>query len=271
MKFKDILVHIDNSHQCTNRLQLAVKLANEHKAHLTGVYIVSHIPYTYHDEPMARSEGEARAIFTQMADDAGIKTAWISVDRATVGGSMVDMLNYYAHTKDLIIVGQTDPGRQLDDDLPPDMPQRIVVGAGRPVLVVPYTGKFNSIGKRVILAWKAGRVSARAVNDALPLLLNAKEVIVVSIVAPGEQQRAEAETRETIFTNLERHSIQVREVKIVMEGVPVANLLMNYAWENSCDLIVTGVFYWKSRLKHDLGPVANVFFKQMTLPVLMSY
>ncbi len=271
MKFKDILVHIDNSYQCANRLQLAIRLAKEHSAHLTGAYIISHIPYAYQEDSMERNEAAAQGMFTRMTGEAGISAEWLSVDWATVGASMIDMLNHYTHAKDLVIVGQTDSGKLPDDGIPPDLPQRTVVGAGRPVLVVPYTGTFNSIGKRVIVAWKAGRVSARAVNDALPFLLNAEEVIVVSIVTPDEQLRTTAETGENIVTNLERHAINVREVKIVMEGVPVANLLMNYAWEHSCDLIVTGVYYRKTRLKHDLGPVANVFLDQMTLPVLMSY
>ena len=269
--FKDILVHIDNSQQCAYRLQLAIKLAREHEAYLTGVYIISHIPYAYLEERLERDEVVTQALFEQMTGEAGIRAEWLSVDWATVGVSVADMLNYHAHTKDLVIVGQTDPGMQLNDNLPPDLPQRIIVGAGRPVLVVPYTEKFSSIGKRVILAWKAGRVSARAVNDALPFLLNAEEVVVVSIMAPGEQQRAEAVPYDSICANLERHAIKVREVQIVMERIPVANLLMNFAWENACDMIVTGVYYRKTRWKFDLGPVANDFLHHMTLPVLMTY
>ena len=271
MKFKDILVHIDNSPQSAHRLQLAITLAGEHGAHLTGAYIIPHIPYAHQEERMERDEGVTQTLFEQMTGAAGIGAEWLSVDWATVGVSVADMLNYHAHTKDLVIVGQTDSGMPPDEHLPPDLPQRIIVGAGRPVLVVPYTETSSSIGKRVILAWKAGRVSARAVNDALPFLLNAEEVIVMSIVTPGEQQVGVAGSNESICANLERHAIRVREVQIVMERIPVANLLMNYAWENACDMIVTGVYYRKTRWKFDLGPVANDFLQQMTLPVLMSY
>ena len=271
MKFKDILVHIDNSIQSAHRLQLAITLAGEHGAHLTGVYIIPHIPYAHQEERMERDEGVTQTLFEQMTGAAGIGAEWLSVDWATVGVSVADMLNYHAHTKDLVIVGQTDSGMPPDEHLPPDLPQRIIVGAGRPVLVVPYTETSSSIGKRVILAWKAGRVSARAVNDALPFLLNAEEVIVMSIVTPGEQQGGVAGSNESIYANLERHAIKVREVQIVMERIPVANLLMNYAWENACDMIVTGVYYRKTRWKLDLGPIANDFLQQMTLPVLMSY
>lgn len=41
MEFKDILVHLDNSPHCTTRLELAIKLAGEHKTQLSGLYVIS--------------------------------------------------------------------------------------------------------------------------------------------------------------------------------------------------------------------------------------
>ncbi|MGI9304899.1 MAG: universal stress protein, partial [Gammaproteobacteria bacterium] len=37
---KDILVHMDNSKQCESRLRVALDLAMQHDAHLTGLYIM---------------------------------------------------------------------------------------------------------------------------------------------------------------------------------------------------------------------------------------
>ena len=42
------------------------------------------------------------------------------------------------------------------------------MAAGRPVLVVPYAGNFETVGKRILMAWT--REANRALNDALPLL-----------------------------------------------------------------------------------------------------
>ena len=36
---------------------------------------------------------------------------------------------------------------------------------GRPVLYVPYAGRFEDCGKRVLVAWNASREAARAVMD----------------------------------------------------------------------------------------------------------
>ena len=270
MKFKDILVHIDNSPQCANRLELALKLAREHGAQLTGLYVITHPPYAPQDEQMKYDEDQAKAMFELKTGGTDVKAEWSSVDWATVGLDMAEVLNYYAHSKDLIIVGQIDPGKK-QWGVPPDLPQRIIMGAGRPVLVVPYAGTFDSVGKRVIVAWKAGRASARAVNDALPFLLNAEEVFALSIKDPDAQQWFETGTEGGIRTNLERHAIKVKETHITMKSIPVANLLMDYAWEHSCDLIVMGVYAQNHRGKYDLGPVAKGFFDHMTLPVLMAH
>ena len=269
MKFKDILVHIDNSPQCANRLDLALKLAVEHGAHLTGLYVVIHPPYAPRAERMKTDEAQARAMFERQAGAAKIGAEWFAADWGTVGVTMVEVINFYAHTKDLVIVGQTDPSVQ-PWDVPADLPQQIVVGAGRPVLIVPYSGSFASVGRRPIVAWKAGRLSARAVNDARPFLLNAEEVFVLSISGPSEPLD-ETGTADNIRVNLERNGIKVREDRIVMQTIPIANLLMTYAWENSCDLIVMGVYAQKSRGGYDLGPVAKDFLNNMTLPVLMSH
>ena len=270
MKFKDILVHIDNSPQCANRLGLAIQLAREHGALLTGLYVVIHPPYAPRAERMRDDETQAQAMFARLTASSGIDTEWFSADWGTVGVSMVEVINFYAHTKDLVVVGQTDPSVQ-PWDVPADLPQQIVMGAGRPVLVVPYSGNFASVGKRAIVAWKSGRVSARAVNDALPFLVNSQEVFVISIGAPGEFKKDDTGSTASIRVNLQRHGISVKEDHIVMQSIPIANLLMTYAWENSCDLIVMGVFPQKSRGKTDLGPVAKDFFEHMTLPVLMSH
>lgn len=268
MKFKDILVHIDNSPQCANRLELAIRLAKEHDAHLTGLFVIVHQPYATQSVRVKEYEEQAQAAFLLKTGEADIRAEWITADWATVGVDMAEVINFHAHTKDLIIVGQTDP-RAQQWDAPPDLPQQIVVGAGRPVLVVPYAGVFRTVGKRAIVAWKTGRAAARAVNDALPFLLNAEEVFVLSISDPREAQKLETEA-DSIRANLERHAIKVKEDHFVIETIPIASILMNYAWENSCDLIVMGVYAKKSRGKYDLGPVAKDFFNYMTLPVLMS-
>ena len=269
MNFKDILVHIDPSQQCAARLDLAVNLAARHKAHLTGIYVVTHTPYAPEDETLVQKAADLEAMFQRKTADAGISAEWFPVDWGIAGVDMVQIINYYTHEKDLIIIGQTDRSAQTGD-IPSDLPERVIMGSGRPVLVVPYVGTFNAVGERVIVAWKAGRASARAVNDAMPFLLNAKEVRVLSIKTPDELETPVRRPDCAICKHLQRYDINVKEENLVTADIPVANILMNYAWENGCDIIVMGAYAHMARGTANLGPVAKQLFDHMTLPVLMS-
>ena len=60
--------------------------------------------------------------------------------------------------------------------------------AGRPVLVVPSAAEFLRLNS-VVIAWKDTREARRAVNDALPLLHKAREVIVVELLDEGARTK----------------------------------------------------------------------------------
>lgn len=269
MNLKDILVHIDDSPQCATRLDLAINLAKEHGAHLTGLYVIIHPHYAPQHETKKQLAAAAEEKFRLATENAGLSVEWILADWGIVGVGITEIINHYAHLKDLIIVGQTNRDR-LRGDLPADLPERIVFGSGRPVLVVPYAGKFITVGTRAIVAWRGGRASARAVNDALPLLLNSEKIHVLSIKTSGSQQPLEAPGSD-ICTHLSRYGLTCSGEDIVSTDIPVANILMNFAWDKGCDLLVVGVYAHSSGRALKLGPVARQLLNDMTLPVLMSH
>jgi len=270
MNFKDILVHIDCSQQYLNRLELAIRLAREHGAQLTGLYVVSHQMYKPEQEGLSHRIAEAEEMFRLKTARENVNSHWLCADWPVAGISMVEVLNYYAHSKDLVIVGQTSRSH-MEKDFPRDLPERVVLGAGRPVLVVPFAGSFPSVGERVIVAWKPGRASARAVNDAMPFLLAAKEVCMLDIRTPDDPGMQAIAPKEDIAGNLRLHGIRVKEEHLVTGNIPAATILMNYGWENGCDLIVMGAYSSSSRGTVNLGSVANEMLDHMTLPVLMSH
>ena len=46
------------------------------------------------------------------------------------------------------------------------------MAVGRPVLVVPYAGAFETVGRCVLIAWDGTREAIRAMNDAMPVLMS---------------------------------------------------------------------------------------------------
>ena len=136
MKFKDILVHIDTRSTCQSRLRVAIHLAQQHRARLTGLFVIPH-PYfaSRHIDVKEQSDG-ARQHFEQTLAKTGLESEWICVDSLQSNLELSHAVNLYAHYHDLLVVSQTDFSNP-DRTIPPDLPERTVLGSGRPVLIVP--------------------------------------------------------------------------------------------------------------------------------------
>jgi nucleotide-binding universal stress UspA family protein len=171
---------------------------------------------------------------------------------------------------DLVIVGQTDPedaeakgGENFAEDL--------VMASGRPVLVMPYAGRCEPLGERVLVAWDGSREASRAVHDALPLLLRATRVTVASVTKDGTPPSWPRPDID-IVDALARHGVKVDAVRLVGDSDETAgNALLSYGDDAGYDLVVMGAYghaRWQERM---LGGVTRTMFESMTVPVLMSH
>ena len=48
------------------------------------------------------------------------------------------------------------------------------------MLCVPAVGRFETVGRRILVAWNVSREATRAVHDALPFLCRAEHVRLVN-------------------------------------------------------------------------------------------
>lgn len=266
MSLKEILVVLDNAPQCAARLELAVALAGRHHASLAGLYVITHPFYEpAHDDAQARS-AEVRQLFDSVTGAAGIAARWIGEDWKVVGVSVAEVVNLHAHYVDLVVVGQDQPGG-ADSGVPHDLPERVVMGAGRPVLIVPYTGRHLQMEERPLISWKGGRESTRAVNDALPLLQQARDVCVLEVNAGAAGSGA----GNRLCAHLAAHGITAHAKEAVTTDISVGDLLLNrIATEGSTLLVMGGTA--PGRLgSSSLGEVARHILRHMTVPVLMSH
>lgn len=275
MAIKDLVVHIDNSQACEKRLHAAIQLAQRHEAHLTGLYIMRPLadlmmypvePIGGHvrdviRKPLLEAKDKVRAMFETATDHAGVVAEWREAEEATTGA-----LNLSARHADLVILGQYQASDDADKN--EGLAGRILLGSGRPCLVVPYIGIQKTFGKRVLVAWNGCRESARAVNDALPMLQDAD---IVSILAVDPPHREGAIPCADISLHLARHGVKAEAMSRTAADVDVGTLLLSHAVDLGADLLVMGA-YGHSRLSEMmLGGVTRTILKQMTVPVLMSH
>jgi nucleotide-binding universal stress UspA family protein len=280
MPLKDLLVVVDHGRSCPVRIDLAARLAQDFGAHLTGLYVAA-LPYVQAavlvefpadvrgmQEHAAREAADhARTLFAEGVERAspGLTSEWREVE-----GDVAEVASLHARYADMAVIGQTDP-----DEAPlgaaPDLPERLILGAGRPVLVVPYAGRFASVGARVLLAWNASREATRAANDALPLLQRASYVRVLSVnPRPSPAGHGEIPGAD-IALHLARHGVQAEVSSISTDDVAVDDMLLSQAADAGADLIVMGG-YGHSRLGElVLGGATRHILRQITVPVFMSH
>src|SRR5690606_14001873 len=125
--------------------------------------------------------------------------------------------------------------------------------------------------ERPLIGWNASREAARAVRDALPLLVKAGTATVL-VVNPEDAPGAHGEEPGAdIARHLARHGVTVRVERSSGAEISVADILLNRAAEMQADMLVIGG-YGHSRLREwALGGVTRRLLKEMTLPVLMSH
>src|SRR5690606_4452572 len=155
--------------------------------------------------------------------------------------------------------------------LPGWFPADFVMRCGRPVLLVPYAGRFEAVGRRVLVAWDAGREAARAVRDALPLLKRAEHVEVVSFNPDRPGARHGPIPGADLAAYLARHDVKVHVSQQHGDDIEVGEQILSRAADLHSDLIVMGA-YGHSRLRElALGGATRTLLASMTVPVLMSH
>lgn len=278
MTIKDIVVHVDDSRNHEERIKVATELAGRFDAHLTGVYVKTpaYLPaYVAAQvgpdiiEMQAKASAEAASMAAGRFEDA-TKRAGLSAEMRIGEGPIDEVLSLHARYGDLCVVGQSDP----DGDSPADevdLPGHVVLYSGRPVLIVPYAGKFSDVGKRVLVAWNGSREAARAVNDALPLLQSASQVTVLAVNPRESRDPLGDLPGADISLHFARHGVKVEAAQIVADDIQVGDMLLSRVSDGGYDLVVMGA-YGRSRLRElVMGGASRHILHHMTVPVFMAH
>ncbi|MFZ5718234.1 MAG: universal stress protein [Pseudomonadota bacterium] len=271
--YATLLVHAQAGAGSKHRVQVAAALAQRLGARLVGLGAEGFSPIPTPDPFTGYASGEWTAlVLEQIAKD--LKAAEATFQRDAAGADVewrsiqefpARALVRTARVADLVVVS---PRARADAAHSAD-PADVVMSAGRPVLLVPEpSGRLEA--SCVLVAWKNTRECRRAVADALPFLLQAKDVIVQAVCRPEEVEAAEAETADVV-ANLVRHGAPARALVTCVQPESVVDELMRVADLNGADLIVAGA-YGHSRLREWVfGGVTDELMHRPGCYVLMSH
>jgi nucleotide-binding universal stress UspA family protein len=280
-----ILVHLDHSERCSARVELAARLARKRGNHLVGL-----VPTGLQDgtapvdarlicedesipgqEDCLRLRAEAVAhVFRDLV--RGLSP--LSYDVRLVDGEPVDALIRHGRASDLLIVGQVDHVRighdKTADMLARDLPEQVLMHSGRPVLIVPCAGRFQDLGRNVLVAWDGTREVAMALRDALPLLDETSCVTLMSLRKAGDGEDSGDLCIPQTIDWLFRHGIEAKAAQYPTT-IGFADTLLSCAATMSADLMVMGG-YGHARLRElVLGGVTREVLARMNVPVLMAH
>lgn len=269
MAIRDILVHLDNLDATDARLELAINYARKHDANLRGLYLATTTYFEPRNSLEQSSYDRVETMFREKSDAAGITSEWIRPGRSYSGISIIDIMITNAYYTDIVVVGQPN-FKPPNLNIQPELPERLVSLCGRPVLVIPYAGIFETAGDRIMIAWRAGRESVRSVNDAMPCIEKAHHVSVIEVsdkAIPSESNSNIIHLRDFIA----RHNINARTEQVFAGDFTVGDTILNLACEKTVDLLVMGAYVHSRRGTLTLSPVANHILRHLTMPVLMSH
>ncbi len=309
MALKDILVALDASEQSDTRLALALSLARRHGAGIAGLCADGLLNAP---EPAAQPRIYPAPLGLQgMADLATAAAAPLLIPRPApsnraelaeqIGEGFHETITHAslrgtyeteigppaaafvrrARAADLVILGQPDP----DDPLAPVARatiEDVLLMSGRPVLVIPYAGRFPATGRNVLIGWSETREAARAAHDALALIEPGAKATLLSIhpgpLTPEGSELPGAEAAR----HFARHGIDAKPAETIPEGLGApsyitrpstteAEALLNYASDINADLLVVGGYGHSRARELILGGITRSLIHTMTLPVLLSH
>lgn len=268
---RSILVHVDAGPHGRARLELAAALGRAQGAEVAALYAVTPVfvemafdvamgapPKALLDVDEYRIS-TARALVSAVSTETGVPIEWREAREAPERTTIT-----HALCSDLVVLGQHDRANRYTGVLP-DFAPWVIIGSGRPCIVVPYIGARASSFGNVLVAWKATREAAHALSAALPLLQRAQSINVAIDLDTTQSQK------DLLQAHLRRHGVQATWHLLSGSSATAGEAILSLATDVGADLIAMGC-YGHSRVREFvLGGATRTVLESMTVPVLMAH
>lgn len=267
--FRNIAVLLEDKSIETNFINIATNIAKANGGNITGVYVLPlnrtmlSMPEIVDVESLRNKVQNVRQKFEATVKTSGLIANWNYSECKDIATEVARQGLY----SDLIVLDLGASELKTIDN--------VLLTSSCPTLLVPQT--YNSSGnfKRIIVAWKNTRESARALHDALPFLHQAEEVKVITF-SDNKQEK------ESLSTYLTTHSIKTKidqrpiDSDVTEYGQPmeidkvIGDRIIKLSKQEEFELIVMGCFGHSRLGDAVLSGVTNQISRHTQIPVLMS-
>jgi len=277
MTYAALMVYVDIREDAPARIKFAGNLAEACGATLIGIggnlpempsvdpygmgAMVGELMTLEHDRAESALH-DAEHKFQELVEGKPFKSEWRGA--LAYPGSLITRESRAA---DLLILG-----REAGPTYPYNEPNigDILLTSGRPLLIVPQGLEKAPVGGTVIVAWKETKESRRATHDALPLLQQNSETIVVELTEKDNIDEAKRQT-EDVVTFLGRHKVKATAYTEILGEKSAPERLQEIAKEKGAQLIVMGG-YGHARLREwTFGGVTRDLLRTCPIPIFLAH
>src|SRR5258706_7421237 len=275
---KDIIVNLEHKIARDPAREFAITIAETFDTHPAGIafahapdfpgYVMLEIPSDILAQMIAESEKAALAAIERF-EAAGRRSLVSSEHRLikAIGAAAPVILSILARRFDLSVFMQSGPDG-VDND---DMIETSLFQSGRPLIVMPHIQRDGLKLDHLVCCWDGSRAAARAINDALPLLVKATTVDLLIVLNEKTNSNTNVIRGAEMAKHLARHDVKVQIETVPAADIDVTNAILSYVAGNSATLIVMGGYGHAKLREVILGGVTRDMLKSMTVPVFMSH
>jgi nucleotide-binding universal stress UspA family protein len=211
------------------------------------------------EESQRQFEGAMLAAGVPAHEQSPEGLSWGWAGETAFGDSHVSS---YARIFDITLLGR--PGAERSD---PRMAtaEAVLFESGRPIILTPPKAPA-SLGDTIVIAWNQSVETTRATAFAMPLLMRAKKVVVMTIA----EHKVEGPTGDQLAHNLRANGVPAEAVERSGKGRSHGEAILEGAASVGADLLVKGA-YTQSRLRQMIfGGATSHILARADIPVFMS-
>lgn len=186
-----------------------------------------------------------------------VSANWLQED-----GDPAERLLFRTRHSDLVVLGR----RQHADYLPSGLIEELLIKSGRPIVIAPAEAPSRITGT-IVVGWKETAEAARAVAASLPLLEQARRVILVGIAEADGTGRA----LRDLSRQLAWHGISAEPHEVAGKFGPAKNRLLSVAKSLKADMLVVGGFGHGPLRELVMGGVTRTLLDEADMPVFMAH
>lgn len=273
---RSILVSLNDVQQLPSIVAAAVYLAGRFSAQVKGLYVIpgaqvypvmgyDAVPLAYsgNQEYFKKHARKVKADFEKAMMANGIEFSLQEIESRSAQIAMEVASQSRAHDIAIISASQAGDGSGFEDDFA----ERVVMLAGRPVIVLPRHAATKFDFTNIMIGWDGGREAARATFDAISMLRSARKVRLVEIELAQRGLEPASEIAET----LAHHGVKTEITHVMSDGMNAGETLLRAAKDHGAGLLVMGAYGHGRFTEFIFGGATRHVFRNLDIPVLMAH